>query len=810
MTETSELSHAPKVVVVNDDLTQLNLLTGLLKREGFETFSFCRADEALAHLATHGVPDLIVTDLYMPDIDGWRFCRLLRSPEYGAFSHIPILVVSATFAGDNACRITKELGANAFLSIPVERRKFIQTVSALLRGEEPPHLSRVLIVDDSPTITSILKQAFEGHGYQTDLALTGKEALKKFAARTPDIVVLDYSLPDLQGDVLLEDFRRTNPDAVFIMMTTDPRPELALAWMKKGAAAYVRKPFEPAYLLELCSKARRERALLRVEDLLEERTRQLRQSEGELKSVFDCTPIMMCVLDSERRVLNANISFMDASGRPESECDSDRIGGSLGCVNSLDDPRGCGNGPHCQSCPLRLALADTLLTGEAHHDIEYRATVQRNGRRHQVVLLGSTARIGSTDQNRTLVCLLDITQRKRAEEERVRFEQQLQQAQKAESLARMAGAIAHQFNNLLTAVMGNLELAMIDLPQGSGLRVNITKAMTASLRAAEISRLMLAYLGQAAGKRELLDLSANCTETLPLLSASLPQKVRLKTELPAHGPIIQADAVQVKQVLTNLVVNAGEAIGDREGEIIVAITVMPAAEVRAFRSYPLDWEPQEASYACIAVSDTGAGMDPVIVEKIFDPFFSTKFTGRGLGLAVVLGLVRAHGGAVSAESEPGRSAIFRVFLPVALEETLPPRKAIVSETIGSRGLVLLVEDELMVRDVAQAMLELLGYEVIAAGDGSEAVEIFRTRKDEFRLVLSDLTMPGMDGWETLTALRAIRHDIPVVLASGHDEALVFQGDHPEQPQAFLHKPYQMADLALALGAVRKTDLLQRS
>jgi CheY-like chemotaxis protein len=328
--------------------------------------------------------------------------------------------------------------------------------------------------------------------------------------------------------------------------------------------------------------------------------------------------------------------------------------------------------------------------------------------------------------------------------------------------------------------------------------------MAASVRAAEISGLMLAYLGQSIGARAPIDLSGVCREALAPFCASLPRNVHVRTDFPDGGPIIRADAAQIRQILSNLMVNAVEALGDREGEVAVAVRVMPKANFRAFRFYPPEWEPNEKSYACLSVSDTGSGIDGGMLEKIFDPFFSTKSIGRGLGLPVVLGVVKAHDGALTVESAPGRGAVFRVFLPLSAEQPRQPLKAepAVSESPGTGDLVLVVEDEAMMRDMVEAMLKMLGYEVLTAADGVDALEVFRDHRDGIRCVLLDLTMLRMDGWETLTALRTLRADLPVILASGHDEAQVMAGDHLERPQVFLHKPYRMAQLKAALDAVR--------
>ena len=399
------------------------------------------------------------------------------------------------------------------------------------------------------------------------------------------------------------------------------------------------------------------------------------------------------------------------------------------------------------------------------------------------------------------ICI-NTTDKKRAVEDRLQMQQRLQQVQKAESLARMGGAIAHHFNNILGIVIGNLELAMLDLPPASANQETITEAMTASKRAVELSRLMLTYLGQDIGAPSPLNLAEVCRGSLAMLNALAPENVRIQEELPTDETTIKADVSRVRQILGNLVLNAVEALGDRGGDITLSAYVIPAAKIPSSPVYPLTWAPKDVDYACISVSDTGPGMSADTFEKIFDPFFSTKFTGRGLGLAVVLGIVTAYDGAISVESSIGKGSVFKVFLPLLKKESLLPKKTGPAdiEPSKSRGLILLVEDEPQIRTMAKRMLEHLEYKVMTAGDGLEALRIFRDHPENIRCVVMDVTMPGMDGWETMVALRAVRPDLPIIIATGHRETDIVQKDHPAQPQAFLFKPYQMKDMQAAIDA----------
>jgi two-component system cell cycle sensor histidine kinase/response regulator CckA len=413
--------------------------------------------------------------------------------------------------------------------------------------------------------------------------------------------------------------------------------------------------------------------------------------------------------------------------------------------------------------------------------------------------------------------LLECAHRLRVEADRAELESQNRQLQKAESLGRMAGAIAHHFNNQLQTVMGNLEMAMDDLPRGENPIEILNEAMQAACKASEVSSLMLIYLGQTTALRESLDISEVCQRSLPMLRAALPKDVILEAYLSSPGTAIYANENLIRQVLINLVSNARESI--HAGAMAIHLTVKPvsAAEIPASPRFPIDWLPQDNVYACIEVSDTGCGIPDKDIENIFDPFFSSKFTGRGLGLSVVLGIVRTCGGSVTVESKPGKGSIFRVFLPVTTDAvfcqlhpiatpsvtigTPPPGKSDKTPILEGGGMVLLVEDEEPVRKMTSVMLTRLNYTVLEASDGVEAVEVFQQHQNEICCVLCDLTMPRMGGWETLAALRKISPDIPIILSSGYDKDQVMAGEHAEWPQAFLGKPYKLSDLH---ETIRKT------
>ncbi|WP_284154650.1 hybrid sensor histidine kinase/response regulator [Desulfofustis limnaeus] len=401
------------------------------------------------------------------------------------------------------------------------------------------------------------------------------------------------------------------------------------------------------------------------------------------------------------------------------------------------------------------------------------------------------------------VTLSDISDRKRAEERQVDLDVQQKQIQKAESLQRMAGAIAHLFNNQLYVVMGNLEMALDDLVGSPTVRSKLVNAIRAARRSSEVSGLMLTYLGHNAGEAESIDLSAMCLDSLSRIQRYIPDHVAIETDLSFPGPVVKANTSQLQQVLIQLITNGWEAIGDRIGRIRITTKTINASEIPKSHIAPAEWRCVAEIFACLEISDTGCGISGEEMDKIFDPFFSTKFTGRGLGLAVATGLAKAWNGMIGVESTVGKGSVFRFCLPLVndgeplLAEQLPEPW----DFKKTAKTVLVVDDDYIVRTLTVAVLERLGLSVHAAAGGKEAIALFQRHQGKIDCLITDLCMPDMDGWETLSAVRKIQADLPVILSSGYDEAKAMSGYHSEHIQAFLHKPYSLDDVREVLGRI---------
>jgi PAS domain S-box-containing protein len=407
---------------------------------------------------------------------------------------------------------------------------------------------------------------------------------------------------------------------------------------------------------------------------------------------------------------------------------------------------------------------------------------------------------------------IDITDQKRMDKEKLELERRLLHGQKLESLGVLAGGIAHDFNNLLAAIIGNLSLVTDDLPELHTVRATVEQAMLAAEKAAELTRQMLAYSGKGHFQLKELNLNELVKENAQILKAVISKTVALDLQLGSELPKILVDSSQIQQVVMNLITNASEAIGDQAGSIIVTTGIDSCNETYLSRSRTAQ-KPEAGRFVWVEVRDTGCGMDEATQHRLFEPFFTTKFTGRGLGMSAVLGIVQGHGGALIINSEVGKGTNMRVLLPavptkadnISEDQITVPAVKSNAEQVRFSGTVLVVDDEEMIRGLCDAILSRLGFRVLQAVDGVEAMRIFQAHASVISAVIMDLTMPLMDGATAFKKMLQIKPDVKVILSSGyseHDVSKNFSGQHPA---GFLHKPYQLKTLKAELERVLKTS-----
>ncbi len=425
-----------------------------------------------------------------------------------------------------------------------------------------------------------------------------------------------------------------------------------------------------------------------------------------------------------------------------------------------------------------------------------------------------TSKIPIHDSSGTVVGLLgtciDITDLRRNEKERLSLERQVQHAQKLESLGVLAGGIAHDFNNLLMTILGNADLVLDELSPHAPARENIKEIEKASKRAAELAKQMLAYSGKGRFVIEAINLNEFVEEMAHLLEVSISKKAVLKYNFTDNLPTIDGDATQIRQIIMNLITNASEAIGDKNGVIALSTGAMDCDrayldDVNEILRANLDEPLPEGVYTYLEVADTGCGMDAETIEKVFDPFFTTKFTGRGLGMSAVLGIVRGHEGAIRICSEVGKGTTFMVLFPSKERgdsgSAVQRKDEADEKDWRGSGLVLIADDEETVCAVGKQMLERLGFSAMTAPDGREALDVFREHSDEIVCVLLDLTMPHMGGEETFREMRRIRTGVKVILCSGYNMEDATQRFAGKGLAGFIQKPYDMATLRAKMREV---------
>ena len=393
----------------------------------------------------------------------------------------------------------------------------------------------------------------------------------------------------------------------------------------------------------------------------------------------------------------------------------------------------------------------------------------------------------------------EIAGRKQAEADNLLLQQQFQQAQKLDSLGVLAGGIAHDFNNILMIIMRYCGLTKLDYDTAEKHIPQIEKAVE---RAAELCRLMLAYAGKATLSETHVVMWALVEQVVHMLRATIRQNVEVKTHFSQKIPSIRGDAGQLKQVVMNLILNAAEAIGEAQGVVLVSLAkavIKPEQPVVDYFGKTIP----PGGYLLLEVTDSGCGMDDESMRRIFEPFYTTKFTGRGLGMSAVLGIIKAHKGSLQLVSQPGRGTTFKVYIPAQIsavteEQTVQPP---VDTTWHGSGTILLAEDEAQLALTVRAMLEELGFNVIVASNGREALELYQKNAADITLVVADIGMPIMNGYEMFRELKKLDPKLPIIISSGFGDDEVTTALSRDAIAGLVSKPYKFDLLRRVLKSV---------
>jgi PAS domain S-box-containing protein len=494
----------------------------------------------------------------------------------------------------------------------------------------------------------------------------------------------------------------------------------------------------------------------------------LRDSEERFRRIFELIPGPVTLADTDGTIIACNDGFCTAVGYERQEV----LGKKTSQMSTWVDPH------------QRDALYADMAQGKSVDWLEFKIR-RRDGQIRTMQLSARPFDLGG----KTVVLSVgrDVTEQRN-------LEQQMLHSQKLESLGVLAGGIAHDFNNLLTGILGNADLAKTEMSPLAPSRTSLEGIEIAARRAADLCRQLLAYSGRGRFIIEPLDLRELVEEMGHLLLVSISKKVVLKYHFSAGIPAVEADATQLRQVIMNLIVNASEAIGERSGVISVTVGLAHCEADYLKGCFGAD-KLVPGDFVYLEVADTGHGMDKPTMDRIFDPFFSTKFTGRGLGLAAVLGIMRGHHGAIKVYSELSRGTTFKLLFPASESSAskLQPKSTVSAGYHGS-GKILLADDEETIRNLGRRMLQRAGFGVIVAADGREAIEKFASNKDSISLVILDLTMPHFDGEACYREMRRVQPGVKVILSSGYNEQDVVNRFAGKGLAGFVQKPYTTEEL----------------
>ncbi|MDM8537413.1 response regulator, partial [Desulfobacterales bacterium HSG17] len=644
--------------------------------------------------------------------------------------------------------------------------------------------ARVLIVDDEIELCQTQKMILE-ELWEKDLVFTaysGIEALSVLENENIDVLVTDIRMPGMDGIELMKQVKKKYNDIQIIVLTGHGDIDNAIAALRLGAHNYLTKPVF-AEVFHFAVKNAWEKS---NEIKERKRTEQaLRESEKRYRTLFNNASDAIFVHDFEKNLTDVNRVACERLGY---NCE-DLLKMKIDEIVSSDF-----------SAILPKHLESIIRNGHIVFETEH---VKKDG---VVIPIELSSRVIEYEGKPAIFSIArDISDRKKAEKEQAKLHDQIRHAQKMESVGTLAGGIAHDFNNILCPIIGYTEMAMEATPPEHNVSSYLEEIFQASYRAKELVQQIVTFSRQHENEKMPIFIHLIVKEVLKLMRATIPSTIEIKQSIEKCGPVM-ADAGQIYQVVLNLCTNAYQAMLEQEGTGILEMSLEETVSINSISSSDrLPGELPKGKYAKLSCKDTGHGIAPEILEKIFDPYFTTKKKGKGtgLGLSVVHGIINNHTGQLKVLSTPGKGTTFEIFLPV-IKESQDVKNIISDSSIPSGDeTILLVDDEEQIAKLLKHMLMQMGYQVTSRTSSIEALKAFKAQPEKFDLVITDATMPNMDGIELSQELIRIRQDIPIIICTGFSETITQDKALNAGIKEYIMKPVVKKNLAETIRRVLK-------